>query len=170
MQEAEQSGGPAGADAGSANRALIDRLYDALDRHDGEAMAACYAPDAAFSDPVFRDLSGSEAGDMWRMLCSRADDLSVEAGEVEATEHEGSAHWVATYTFGPTGRKVVNDIRARFRFTDGLIVEHRDSFSLRHWIAMAMGPTGRLFGWTPPMQAAVRKRAAAQLRAFTDSR
>ena len=32
---------------------LIERLYDGLDRHDGEAMVSCYAPDAIFSDPAF---------------------------------------------------------------------------------------------------------------------
>jgi len=32
---------------------LIQRFYAAFDRRDGDAMAACYAPGARFSDPVF---------------------------------------------------------------------------------------------------------------------
>ena len=82
--------------AAETNRELIKRLYDALDRHDGEAMAACYAESATFSDPVFTDLRQGREKDMWRMLCSRTEDLSVDASEIEATDTEGSAHWVAT--------------------------------------------------------------------------
>ena len=44
-----------------SNRELIRRLYDGLDRKDGEAMAACYAQDASFHDPAFGDLHGAEA-------------------------------------------------------------------------------------------------------------
>ena len=54
------------------NAALIQRFYEAFQRSDAEAMAACYAPDVEFSDPVFGVLRGREAGDMWRMLISRA--------------------------------------------------------------------------------------------------
>ena len=35
------------------NKQLIERFYAAFGRRDGDAMAACYAPDASFSDPVF---------------------------------------------------------------------------------------------------------------------
>jgi ketosteroid isomerase-like protein len=61
-----------------ANRALIERFYAAFDRHDGEAMAACYAPNPRFRDPVFQELRGEEPGAMWRMLTGRAEDLRVE--------------------------------------------------------------------------------------------
>ena len=61
-----------------ANDALIQRFYAAFAARDGETMAACYAPDATFSDPVFTDLRGEEPGAMWRMLTGRADDLEVE--------------------------------------------------------------------------------------------
>jgi ketosteroid isomerase-like protein len=156
-------------DPAEANRALIARLYEALDRHDGEAMAACYSADAAFDDPVFTQLGPGEVRDMWRMLCSRTEDLTVDASEIEATETEGSAHWIATYTFS-TGRKVVNDVRAEFRFADGQIVEHHDSFSLSKWAGQALGPVGKLFGWSPPMQGAIRRQAAHSLRDFQAGR
>src|SRR6478672_6908659 len=109
----------------SANEELITRFYAALDAGDGDAMAASYAPGAHFSDPVFTDLNGEEVGGMWRMLTSRSTDLAVVADEIQADETAGSAHWVARYTFR-TGRKVVNDIRASFRFENGLIADHRD--------------------------------------------
>lgn len=158
--------GVAGSDDGAAaNRDLVARLYDALDRHEGEAMAACYSDAAAFTDPVFTDLRPGEVKNMWRMLCSRTDDLKVDASEIEATESEGSAHWIATYTFS-TGRFVTNDIRARFKFGDGLIVQHDDDFSLSAWASQALGPVGKLFGWSPPVQGMIRRQAAHGLREF----
>lgn len=150
---------------GAANRELITRLYDALDRHDGEGMAACYSDDAVFSDPVFTDLRDGAVKDMWRMLCSRTEDLGVVTDEIEASADVGSAHWVATYTFS-TGRKVVNDIRARYRFSNGLIVEHRDTFDLHKWAGQALGPAGKLLGWTPIIQGKIRKQANEGLQEF----
>lgn len=146
------------------NGKVIRDLYDALDRHDGETMAAQYAPDATFEDPAFGRLTGEEAGDMWRMLCSRAEDLKVELPEHEATGDEGSAHWIATYTFR-TGRPVVNDIHARFRFRGGKIVDHRDSFSFHKWARQALGPAGWMLG-LPVMSGMVRGRARADLREY----
>ena len=149
-----------------ANRALIERLYDALDRHDGEAMATCYAPNARFRDPAFGELSGAEAGDMWRMLTERAEDLSVELADHDADDDSGTAHWIATYTFTDTGRKVVNDVHARFRFADGLIAEHVDEFSFFAWSRQALGPLGLALGWTPLLPAMVRRRTHGRLEAF----
>jgi ketosteroid isomerase-like protein len=148
------------------NDDLIVRFYEALDRGDGDTMAACYAPDARFSDPAFGELDGEAAGAMWRMLTERATDLSVELPEHEASDERGSAHWIARYTFGQTGRPVVNDIRATFRFRDGLIVEHRDRFSFHRWSRQALGPVGLVLGWTPLLQQATRKKALAQLAAY----
>lgn len=139
--------------------ALIERFYTALGARDGEAMAACYAPDARFSDPVFTDLRGPLAGDMWRMLCARGKDLRVRFSEVRADEREGAARWEAWYTFSQTGRAVHNVIDARFTFRDGLIATHDDRFDLRRWMAQAMGPAGALLGWLPPVQNALRRKA-----------
>jgi len=101
-------------------------------------MAAAYTPDAKFSDPVFDDLTGNEPGAMWRMLTERADDLVIELAEHDASEESGTAHWIATYTFTQTGRKVVNDVHAHFRFRDGLIAEHMDDFSFYNWSKQAL--------------------------------
>src|SRR3954447_13766288 len=99
---------------GHPNEDLIETLYAAFARHDGAAMAACYAPDARFSDPVFTDLKGSEPGAMWRMLTARAEALEITLREHGAGDAAGTAHWLADYTFAQTGRKVHNDIRAEF--------------------------------------------------------
>jgi ketosteroid isomerase-like protein len=83
------------------HRELIRSLYAALDRADGNAMVACYTPDARFSDPAFGALWGDEVGAMWRMLTSRATDLDVDLVEHDADGDTGSAHWIARYTVRP---------------------------------------------------------------------
>jgi ketosteroid isomerase-like protein len=145
---------------------LITRFYDAFARRDADTMAACYAPDAHFWDPAFGDLYGDEPGQMWRMLAERANDLQIELAEHSGDGDSGSAHWIARYTFTQTGRPVVNDVRASFKFRDGLIVDHRDEFDFKRWARQAIGPLSIL----PPVRSAVRRRARAGLDAFISSR
>jgi ketosteroid isomerase-like protein len=157
--------------AAERNEATIRRLYDALNRHDGEAMAACYAADAEFSDPVFPDLHADQAGDMWRMLTQRATDLAVELPEAKADAQAGSARWIATYTFGATGRRVVNRVRSDFRFdAAGLISEQHDDFHFWKWSRQALGTSGLLLGWTPMLRSKVQSNAAAELARFRADR
>jgi ketosteroid isomerase-like protein len=148
-----------------ANRALIERFYAAFGECNGAAMTACYAPDAHFRDPAFGDLEGEEIGAMWRMLTGRATDLKIELHEHDADEDSGSAHWIARYTFS-TGRSVVNDIHASFRFADGLIVDHVDEFDFRNWAKQALGPSGHLVALLPPLRSKARAKALDQLAAF----
>jgi ketosteroid isomerase-like protein len=147
------------------NHTLLEQFYQAFQRKDGAAMAACYAPDAHFQDAVF-DLRGPEVGAMWRMLCRRGKDLELVYNDVDADADGGRAHWEATYTFSATGRKVLNIIDARFAFRDGLIVTHNDSFNFWTWSRQALGPTGLLLGWTPMLQNKVRATAKAGLDKF----
>ena len=148
---------------------LIRRFYEAFGAHDGDAMAACYAPDARFQDPAFGELHGAEVGAMWRMLTGRATDLRVELHEHEADGDQGSAHWTARYTFS-TGRPVVNDIQARFLFRGGLIAEHVDRFDFGRWARQALGPMGIAMTVAPPLRAVVRRKARADLEEFMGSR
>lgn len=128
-------------------------------------MAACYAPDAVFSDPVFGELRGADPGRMWMMLTGRAKDLAITLESHSADETTGAAHWLADYTFVTTGRPVHNDVRARFVFRDGLIAEHHDAFSFYAWSRQALGPAGLLLGWTPILRSRVRAQALAGLAA-----
>ncbi len=153
-----------------AHSALITRFYEAFQRLDAEAMVACYSDDIVFSDPAFGTLRGKDAGDMWRMLTTRAKDFSLTFDSVSADERSGAAHWVATYLFSQTGRTVVNDIQARFVFRDDKICEHHDSFDLWRWSRQALGTTGLLLGWTPMVQGKVRQQALKGLRAFQAGR
>jgi ketosteroid isomerase-like protein len=149
-----------------ANQATIERFYEAFGRCDGGAMTACYAPDAHFRDPAFGDLHGEEVGAMWRMLTGRASDLEIELHEHEAGEETGSAHWIARYTFS-TGRPVVNDVQARFRFApDGRIADHVDEFDFHAWAKQALGPTGHLVALLPPLRSKAKAKALEQLASF----
>jgi hypothetical protein len=76
----------------------------------------------------------------------------------------GTARWIAHYTFTQTGRPVVNDVRARFRFRDGLIVEHDDRFPFWRWARQALGTSGLLLGWTPHLRLNVHRQARASLQ------
>lgn len=147
------------------NDELIQSFYAAFSSLDGETMSRCYSPSARFSDPVFTDLRDERPGAMWRMLTGRAKDLTISLQDHDADDKRGSAHWLADYTFS-TGRRVHNDVRARFRFEDGLIVDHHDSFSFYAWARQALGPAGLLLGWTPMLQAKVRSEARAGLDEF----
>lgn len=129
-------------------------------------MTACYAKDAHFHDPAFGDLQGEDIGAMWRMLTGRAKDLEVELRGHEADESAGTAHWVARYTFS-TGRPVVNEVRARFRFDEeGRIVDHVDDFDFHAWAKQALGPSGHLVALLPPLRKKARAKALDQLATY----
>jgi ketosteroid isomerase-like protein len=147
------------------NAALIQTFYQAFARRDAAGMIACYAPNVTFRDPVF-ELEGERAGAMWRMLCERGKDLRIEYRDIQAGDTEGSASWEAWYTFSATGRPVHNRIVARFGFGNGGIVRHEDRFDLHAWAGQALGLKGRLLGWTPPVQRAIRRNAVRALDAF----
>ncbi len=151
------------------NAALLDRFYTAFAARDGDAMAACYAPDATFSDPVFPKLTGPEAGAMWKMLIRAGKDLRLAHRDVVADDATGSAHWEAWYTFA-TGRKVHNVIEARFRFRDGLIVAHTDDFDAHRWGRQALGPIVAVPGLGALAQWMVRRGANKQLAAWIRKR
>lgn len=148
------------------NAALIERFYAAFAAGDHETMAAGYADDATFSDPVFPELDAGGVRAMWRMFCTSGSDLEVSYGDVDADERAGAAGWEAKYEFPKTGRQVHNQISAKFEFRDGLIVSHRDDFDLYRWSRMALGPVGVLLGWSPIVKKQIRQRAASQLRRF----
>lgn len=148
---------------------VVDTFYSSLAQGDGDAMAACYADDIVFEDPAFGELRGRDAGDMWRMLCSGATDLTVEHHILESSENVVRTNWIATYTFTATGNKVRNDIEATMTFRDGKIVGHRDRFDMWKWSSQALGVPGKLFGWSPPLRSKVRATALGNLATFQDA-
>lgn len=153
------------------NQQTIDNLYGAFSRLDGQAMQACYAPDAVFEDEVFQLRGQREVGGMWRMLCEAAQanrpDWQLQWRDVQAGGDAGQAHWDARYRFGATGRLVDNSVESRFTFDDqGRILQQRDSFDFWRWSRQALGTPGLLLGWTPVLRTKVRATAAQNLQKY----
>jgi ketosteroid isomerase-like protein len=152
------------------NEELLTRFYTCFQQKDPAGMAACYHPDAVFSDPIFQTLKRERAVAMWQMLLGRSKDIEIIFSAIQADEQQGMAHWDAHYTYSATGNKVHNVVDAHFRFRDGLILIHQDTFDLAKWASQALGTSGRLLGWTPFMQQAMRRNAAKALDTYIDSR
>jgi ketosteroid isomerase-like protein len=142
---------------------VADRFYRAFAARDGAAMAAAYAPDATFSDPVFPGLDGKRAGAMWRMLCERGADLVITHRIVSAERDRVVVRWDADYTFSTTGRKVHNEITATIDVRGDLIVRHEDVFDFHAWSKQALGVPGLLLGWSSFLRNRVRGTAGQQL-------
>lgn len=145
---------------------LLNQFYTAFQNKDYKTMQNCYVDSAHFSDPVFTDLNSKQVKAMWEMLCINGKDLELKFDNVEANEKEGSADWIATYTFSKTGNRVINKIHSEFRFRDGKIIDQKDHFSFYDWAYLALGFPGILFGWTPFLKNKVRKSAKKSLDQF----
>ena len=150
------------------SEALIRRFFDAFAALDGAAMAACYHPQASFSDPVFPDLRGGEPGAMWRMLtaaAARSGDFRVDYRIARSEERKAQVLWEAHYPYRP-GRKVHNRVRSTLTVWDGAIVRHVDEFAFWSWSRQALGASGWLLGWAPAYRRAVQRAARGQLDRF----
>ena len=147
---------------------VITKFYTAFNNLDADTMCACYHDDIVFEDPAFGVLSGNDAKAMWQMLCEsqKGKNFSVEVSNIKANNEEGSAHWEAHYNFSKTGRKVHNKISAQFKFKDGLIIKHTDTFNLHKWASQAMGFKGWLIGGTSFFKRKLQKQTNALLDKF----
>lgn len=150
----------------SPHEQLVQKFYASFQQRDAQGMAECYHEAVEFSDPVFTNLHGAQATAMWRMLCERGKDLEITVSDIRADEHTGRAHWEARYTFSQSGRRVHNKIDATFKFKDGRIISHHDTFALWRWTRMALGMKGLLLGWLPAVQEKIRSEANRSLVHF----
>lgn len=148
------------------NEEVVHRLYSALQKVDYETMISCYHPDATFKDPVFDLSSKKEIAGMWTMLCKRAKEFEFHYEQVKADKETGKARLRAKYLFSQSNRMVHNDIDARFKFKDGLIIEHIDSFNFWRWSRQALGLPGLLLGWSSFLQERVQRQARKNLEQF----
>lgn len=129
------------------NKALLEQLFAALNRHDHVTMAACYDPDATFRDIAFVLPKMQSIQAMWHMICDT--DIRADVKFVEANDTEGRAHIIDIYTYkkkhaDPTGNPVTNDIDCRFQFREGRIIKHEDFCDPRAWANMAFKDNGVL--------------------------
>jgi len=154
------------------SRVTVERLYAAFAQLDADAMAACYAADAAFDDEAFSLQGRAQISAMWTMLCDAVKSKGRDVWKLEVSRvTERSAHWEATYRFSATGRMVHNIIDAEFEFdAEGLIKRHRDRFDFWRWARQALGAPGLLLGWTPMLRNKVRAQAAKNLDRFIAAR
>lgn len=154
-------------------REVVEHFYRCFAAHDGPGMASCYADDATFSDPVFKDLKGAEVGGMWKMLTSRAGDLVVELEGITGPDDDSVsgetryiAHWTARYSFSATKRKIVNRVTSNIYLRGGKFARQRDDFDLRAWLNQALGPMASMLGWTGLPAKLIRGQAQKGLTAY----
>jgi len=148
------------------NEQLIHTFYTAFQERDFKTMQHCYADNATFSDPVFRELNAEQVRVMWEMFLVRNDSLTISYKNVEHVGEKVTAQWTAHYSLSSTGRPVTNTIRSMFRIKDGKITRHTDRFEFYSWARQALGMKGVLFGWTPFVKKRVRRTAMASLISF----
>ncbi len=129
----------------------IEQFYSAFNNLDAEKMVSQYHEDVIFGDPAFGVLKGERAKNMWRMLCAsqKGKKFTVHVNHVKSSVEVTTATWEAFYVFSKTGRKIHNIVQAEFRFKEGKIISHKDTFDLYKWSKQAMGIKGFILGWTP---------------------
>lgn len=145
---------------------VAEQFYDAFMVRDHYTMGLLYAENATFSDPVFPLLNALGARTMWKMLLSQADDLAIEVNILEDTPTRARVQWSAYYSFGATGRRVINRIQTDMAISNGRIVRHVDQFSLWRWARQALGLKGLLLGWSPMVRKRIQAQAARSLNEF----
>ncbi|MCG1036638.1 nuclear transport factor 2 family protein [Polaribacter sargassicola] len=149
------------------NCELLKKFYTAFSNGNSLEMVECYHEDIVFKDPVFGELKGEKAINMWKMLLSnRNETTEIFFKSVKANQEEGSAIWIAKYLYGENKRKVTNIVDASFKFKDGKIIEHIDSFSVWTWSRQALGFTGFLLGWSDFMKNKIQKTTNKKLEDF----
>jgi ketosteroid isomerase-like protein len=146
------------------NARLLERFYTSLQADNHQAIADCYDPNAVFEDIAF-DLTGKKMiHAMWHMITET--NLQLTYTIESADDHQGSACWVADYTFRDNGRKVHNDLKSSFTFKDGLIIKQRDDCDAWRWGMQALGPVQGPLSWLFPAKR--RKKAMDKLQAFIE--
>lgn len=149
------------------NIAAVQKFYSSFQQLDYQGMASCYTDDIVFSDPAFGLLRGDEVRSMWKMLCTRAKNFSLQYQNITTDDNEYyTCEWTAKYTFSRTNRTVINKCKAYMRLKDGVIIEHSDGFNYYKWVRQALGLPGLLFGWTGFMHNRVVKSARKELEKF----
>lgn len=150
----------------NATEQLIEKFYTSFQQKNWKEMQGCYDNEVTFSDPVFQHLKRKEVFAMWHMLVTAGKDLTLSFKNIKANDNSGSCAWDAHYSFSRTGRKVHNIITAEFKFSNGKIIEHRDSFDLWRWSRLALGTSGIFLGWSPIVQNKIRGIAHSSLNKF----
>ncbi|PWK14302.1 nuclear transport factor 2 family protein [Tumebacillus permanentifrigoris] len=147
------------------NEQLLAKFYTAFQQNDYDAIAECYHEDAQFSDDMFENLRGDEVRAMWHMFTrGQASDKKMTFQVIDADDHRGRGRWHIDYHFSVTGRPIHNDIESEFRFVDGKIISHHDSFDFGRWTRQAFGFKG-IFMVLGPIRSKVQQKIRETLQA-----
>jgi len=65
---------------------------------------------------------------------------------------------------------VHNKIKATFEFENGKIIRHTDSFDLWKWSGMALGMSGKLFGWSSIIKNKIKDTAQFKLEKYRQNK
>jgi len=145
----------------------IKKFYTSFAKQNFKEMASCYHKEIVFEDAAFGQLKGSQVSAMWEMLLSQAKNpVKVTFSNIEANNQTGSVNWEANYKFGARKRKVRNQVQSHFKFKDGKIIEHIDTFNLWKWSRQALGFGGLFLGWTPFLKRKIQKTTNQRLQNF----
>jgi len=149
------------------NAVLIERLFDALNRHDHQAMAQCYHDEARFDDIAFHLHRKPRIHDMWRMICEGDSGIKVDVTSISADDRTGEARIIDKYRLGDD-QPITNPITSRFSFHDGQIISQVDDSDPRDWARQAVGGTP---GWILGRSGFLRRvMATVQLQTFLRTR
>jgi len=153
------------------NNELIEKFYSSFSNGNIKEMTECYHKNISFHDPVFGTLKRKRVLKMWEMLLSRrTKSTKISFTNIQTTIETGTANWTAEYIYGEKNRKIINIVSANFKFKDGKIIEHTDTFNLWKWTQQAIGTVGYLIGWTPFMRNKIQKTAKQQLDNFMNKK
>jgi limonene-1,2-epoxide hydrolase len=149
------------------NEKIILDFYRAFQKGNPKAMNDCYHRDIVFYDPVFGHIKGERVRAMWYMLLEKSGgDLSISFSEIQANDYNGSAKWTASYHYGPSKRRVVNEVVGTFYIQNGKILQHTDHFDLWNWSRQALGLKGYMLGWTKSMQLKIQQESSMMLSRY----
>ncbi|GIZ08476.1 nuclear transport factor 2 family protein [Flavobacterium sp. UMI-01] len=154
----------------TTNEPIIHQFFNGLSKADVLSVVSCYDTNIKFRDPIFGLLTGKDVTAMWSMLLeNNKENIKIEIVNSKSDAYLGTAQWIASYTFKPSNKTIVNHITTHFHFKEGLIIKQTDDFDIWKWSRQALGCKGFLFGWTGYMQQKIHEKAIQSLQKYKKS-
>lgn len=113
---------------------VIDKFTDAVERNDGEALAALFSKDGVYSDGFYGEFAGREAiaGMLRDHFWGHAEGFRWEMSNPLSDGRHGYATYLFSYVSTmpeAIGKQVIFDGIAHFLFDDGLIRRYEEMFN-----------------------------------------
>ena len=115
-------------------RLTVEQFTNAVERNDGEALAALFTDDGVYSDGFYGEFVGREAiATMLRdHFWGHAKGFRWEMSNLLADEEQGYAMYLFSYIStipGAVGKRVIFDGISHFTLNDGLIKRYDEIFN-----------------------------------------